>query len=107
MCICNCIEIRPVEDKRLLGQLSSKRLEDNWHSGLLSLTNHRLSGRRLPIGAELEDNHINLSICRSIEVPARGVGEQIPLHRDTTISICPFVHPVESTERVSQNLSPG
>jgi len=28
-----------VEDKRPLCQLSSERLEDNWHSGLLSSTN--------------------------------------------------------------------
>jgi len=37
-----------VEDKRPLCQLSSKRLEDNWHSGLLSYTKHRLSGGRSP-----------------------------------------------------------
>jgi len=36
----------PVEDKRPVCQLSSKRLEDDWHSGLLSSTKHRLSGRR-------------------------------------------------------------
>jgi len=39
---------RHVEDKRPLCQLSSKRLEDNWHSGLLSSTQHRLSGKRSP-----------------------------------------------------------
>ena len=39
-----------VEDKRPLCQLSSKRLEDNWHSGLLSYTKQRLYGVRLPVG---------------------------------------------------------
>ena len=39
-----------VEDKRPLYQLSSKRLEDNWQSGLLSSTKQRLSEVRLPIG---------------------------------------------------------
>jgi len=33
-----------------LCQLSSKRLEDNWHSDLLSSTKQRLSGVRLPVG---------------------------------------------------------
>jgi len=33
------------EDKRSLCQLSSKRLADNWYSGLLSSAKHRLSGR--------------------------------------------------------------
>jgi len=36
------------EDKRPLCPLSSKRLEDNWHSGVLSSAKHRLSGRRSP-----------------------------------------------------------
>jgi len=39
-----------VEDKRPLCQLPSERLEDNWQSGLLSATNQRLSGVRLPAG---------------------------------------------------------
>ena len=37
-----------VEDKRPLCQLSSKRFEDNWHSGLLSSTKHQLQERRSP-----------------------------------------------------------
>jgi len=37
-----------IEQPRPLCQLSSKRLEDNWHSGLSSSTRHRLSGRRSP-----------------------------------------------------------
>jgi len=43
-----------VEDKRPLCLLSSKRLEDNWHSGLLSPTKQRLSGVRLPVGRKWE-----------------------------------------------------
>ena len=31
-----------LEDKTPLCQLSSKRFEDNWHSGLVSSTKHRL-----------------------------------------------------------------
>jgi len=39
-----------VEDKRPLRRLSSKRLEDNWQSLILSSTKQRLSGVRLPVG---------------------------------------------------------
>jgi len=42
------ILVRGVEDNRPLCQFSSKRSEDNWHSGLLSSTNYRLSGRPSP-----------------------------------------------------------
>jgi len=34
---------RAIEDKRPLCQLSSKCLEDNWHSGLLSSTAPRVA----------------------------------------------------------------
>jgi len=51
----------PVEDKRPLCQLSSKRLEDNWLSGLLSSTKHRLSGMRSPDSAELHSASCPLS----------------------------------------------
>jgi len=44
------IDVRIAENKRPICQLSSKRLEDNWHSGLLSSTKQRLSGVRLPVG---------------------------------------------------------
>jgi len=37
-----------VKNKRPLCQFSSKRLKDNWYSGLLSSERHRLSGRRSP-----------------------------------------------------------
>jgi len=36
------------QHKRPLWQLLSKRLEDSWHSGLLSFTKHRLLERRSP-----------------------------------------------------------
>jgi len=39
---------RLVADQRPLCRLSSKRLEDNWHSGRLSSTKHRLLERRSP-----------------------------------------------------------
>ena len=42
------LHVQHVEDKRPLCQMSSKRLEDNCHSGLLSSAKHRLSGRRSP-----------------------------------------------------------
>jgi len=38
MSIGTCFSMSSVEDKRPPCQLSSKRLEDNWHSGLLSST---------------------------------------------------------------------
>ena len=38
----------PIAAELPLCQLSAKRLEDNWHSGILSSAKHRLSGRRSP-----------------------------------------------------------
>ena len=46
----SCVVRVNQEDKRPLCQLSSKRSEDNWNSGLLSSTKQRLSGVGLPVG---------------------------------------------------------
>ena len=54
-----------VEDTTPLCQWSSKCLQDNWHSGLLSSTKHRLSGRRSPDCRRV--NHVRPTGSRTLD----------------------------------------
>ena len=62
-----------VEDKRPLCQLSSKRLEDNWHSGLLSSTKIGFLEGAHPIAAELMngDEGVGWWLERAVRQPLR------------------------------------